>query len=165
MGKNAQDMIYALKKQLAKLQRMNNDSKQQNKTGGSALLNHQRQVMPTPLRGGGKKRNAPSQSQTAQFFNSNKMRTPTATSPLPGVYNNFYKSPNMAPMNMANNHHANTSSNDIHHIRNGSTRHHSRQESTRRQHSGSIHDNNTYNISHSYQQSKSRGRGNSRSYW
>merc|ERR1712176_1542213 len=53
--KNAQDTIYSLKKQLAEIQRMNVDDEQQKLRGGSAMKNHQRMVIPTPIRGGGRK--------------------------------------------------------------------------------------------------------------
>jgi len=53
--KKAQDTIYAMKKQLAKLQRMNTQD-QHVQNNGNALRDHNRQVMPTPLRGGGRKK-------------------------------------------------------------------------------------------------------------
>merc|ERR1712130_284070 len=53
--KKAQDTIYSLKKQLAEIQRMNVDDEQQRLRGGSAMTNHQRMVIPTPIRGGGRK--------------------------------------------------------------------------------------------------------------
>eukprot|EP00483_Globobulimina_turgida_P004654 UN04663 len=50
----SQDTIFGLKKQLAELQRMNSQKKNIQNNNGSALLNHQRMVIPTPIRGGGK---------------------------------------------------------------------------------------------------------------
>ena len=103
--KKAQDTIYALKKQLAKINRMNVEETTFKQNHGSALKNHNRQVMPTPLRGGGGKkknnnsnnnnipapirggsRNGQQQrsgpSVTSQFFNQN-LRQPSTSSLLP----------------------------------------------------------------------------------
>lgn len=86
----AQDTIYNLKKQLAKLNRMSTDEKHV-QNNGNALRDHNRQVMPTPLRGGGRKKKQKTKnghipkgpSVTSQFFNQNLRGTPSSTNLLP----------------------------------------------------------------------------------
>eukprot|EP01084_Bolivina_argentea_P027787 51616_1 len=86
--KKAQDTVFALKKQLNKLQRMNIHNNNLKNYNGSALENHKRITMPTPIKGGGGRKNKKqnknnnnnkinrnnrndksNQSQTQQFFN------------------------------------------------------------------------------------------------
>merc|ERR1719242_862632 len=84
--KTAQDTIHQLKRQLKDLQQMNDKTD----AGDSALENHQMQVMPTPIRGGRRKRK---QNQMGKQSNNNNGISSSA-SPSPS-YNSSMASSNV----------------------------------------------------------------------
>jgi len=157
---------------LAKIQRMNTSEKQTKQNPhGSALKNHQRTVIPTPLRGGGRKKNKTkgneneqnniinmpqplrgggnksknghsTGSSVTQFFNHN-MRNTSTSSLLPQ-----YKTNHNTHYAMNGNHGRNASR-------------HQTQDS--RKQNGYSQMNGAYNMNHSYKKSRNGLRQDS--YW